>query len=56
MKVKAAIAIEKAKPLIIDHVDLEGPKKGEVLVEIKSTGVCHTDLSVIQGRLNFPVP
>ena len=43
MKVKAAIAIEKGKPLIIDYVDLERPKKGEVLVEIKSTGVCHTD-------------
>ena len=37
MKVKAAIALEKAKPLIVDYVDLEGPKKGEVLVEIKST-------------------
>ena len=44
MKVKAAIALEKAKPLIIDYIDLEGPKKGEVLVEIKSTGVCHTCL------------
>ena len=44
MKVKAAIAFEKAKPLIVDYVDLEGPKKGEVLVEIKSTGVCHTCL------------
>ena len=36
MKVKAAIALEKAKPLIVDYVDLEGPKQGEVLVEIKS--------------------
>ena len=43
MKVKAAIALEKAQPLVIDHIDLEGPKAGEVLVEIKSTGVCHTD-------------
>ena len=45
MKVKAAIAFEKAKPLIVDYVDLEGPKQGEVLVEIKSTGVCHTAVS-----------
>ena len=49
MKVKAAIAIEKGKSLIIDHVDLEGPKKGEVLVEIKSTGVCHTDAFTLSG-------
>ena len=49
MKVKAAIAIEKAKPLIIDYVDLEGPKMGEVLVEIKSTGVCHTDAYTLSG-------
>ncbi len=49
MKVKAAIALEKAKPLVIDYVDLEGPKKGEVLVEIKSTGVCHTDAYTLSG-------
>ncbi|MDC1156240.1 S-(hydroxymethyl)glutathione dehydrogenase/class III alcohol dehydrogenase [Candidatus Pelagibacter sp.] len=49
MKVKAAIALEKAKPLIVDYVDLEGPKQGEVLVEIKSTGVCHTDAYTLSG-------
>jgi|TARA_B110000196_G_scaffold279838_1_gene259660 S-(hydroxymethyl)glutathione dehydrogenase/alcohol dehydrogenase len=49
MKVKAAIALEKAKPLIIDYIELEGPKKGEVLVEIKSTGVCHTDAYTLSG-------
>ena len=49
MKVKAAIALEKAKPLIIDYIELEGPKKGEVLVEIKSTGVCHTDAFTLSG-------
>ena len=49
MKVKAAIALEKGKPLIIDQIDLEGPKKGEVLVEIKSTGVCHTDAFTLSG-------
>ena len=49
MKVKAAIALEKGKPLVIDYVDLEGPKKGEVLVEIKSTGVCHTDAYTLSG-------
>ena len=49
MKVKAAIAFEKAKPLVIDYVNLEGPKTSEVLVEIKSTGVCHTDAYTLSG-------
>src|SRR5512138_2592485 len=43
MKTRAAVAYEAGKPLVIDQVDLEGPKAGEVLVEIKATGVCHTD-------------
>ncbi len=43
MKTRAAVAFEKAKPLEIVEVDLEGPKEGEVLVEIKATGICHTD-------------
>jgi S-(hydroxymethyl)glutathione dehydrogenase/alcohol dehydrogenase len=43
MKTRAAIAFEVGKPLVIDEVDLEGPKAGEVLVELKATGVCHTD-------------
>ena len=43
MKTQAAVAYEKGKPLVIETVDLEGPKAGEVLVELKATGVCHTD-------------
>ena len=43
MKTRAAIAFEVGKPLVIDEVDLEGPKAGEVLVELRATGVCHTD-------------
>jgi len=43
VKTRAAIAFEVGKPLVIDEVDLEGPKAGEVLVELKATGVCHTD-------------
>ena len=50
MKVKAAIALDKSQPLIIDYIDLEGPKEGEVLVEIKSTGVCHTDAYTLSGE------
>jgi S-(hydroxymethyl)glutathione dehydrogenase/alcohol dehydrogenase len=43
MKVKAAVAHKAGAPLVIETVDLEGPRTGEVLVEIKATGVCHTD-------------
>ncbi|MBA3463988.1 MAG: S-(hydroxymethyl)glutathione dehydrogenase/class III alcohol dehydrogenase [Deltaproteobacteria bacterium] len=43
MKTRAAVAYKAGEPLVIEEVDLEGPKAGEVLVEIKATGVCHTD-------------
>ncbi len=49
MKVKAAVAWEAGKPLSIEIVDLEGPKSGEVLVRMKSTGVCHTDAFTLSG-------
>jgi S-(hydroxymethyl)glutathione dehydrogenase/alcohol dehydrogenase len=43
VKVRAAIAYEPGQPLVVDEVELHGPKAGEVLVEIRATGVCHTD-------------
>ncbi|MEX0915574.1 MAG: S-(hydroxymethyl)glutathione dehydrogenase, partial [Wenzhouxiangellaceae bacterium] len=43
MKTRAAVAYEPGKPLSIETVDLQGPGLGEVLVEIKATGLCHTD-------------
>jgi S-(hydroxymethyl)glutathione dehydrogenase / alcohol dehydrogenase len=43
MKTRAAVAYEAGKPLVIEEVDLAGPKAGEVMIEIKATGVCHTD-------------
>ncbi len=43
MKVKAAVAHKAGAPLSIETVDLEGPRAGEVLVEVKATGICHTD-------------
>jgi len=49
MKTRAAVALEKGKPLQILEVDLEGPKAGEVLVEIKATGICHTDEFTLSG-------
>ena len=49
MKTQAAVAFEAGKPLVIETVDLEGPKAGEVLVEIKATGICHTDYYTLSG-------
>jgi S-(hydroxymethyl)glutathione dehydrogenase/alcohol dehydrogenase len=49
MKSRAAVAFEAGKPLEIVEVDLEGPKTGEVLIEIKATGICHTDAFTLSG-------
>jgi len=49
MKTRAAVAFEAKTPLEIVEVDLEGPRAGEVLVEIKATGVCHTDAYTLDG-------
>jgi len=50
MKTKAAVAYKAGEPLTIEEVDLEGPKEGEVLVEIKATGICHTDAFTLSGE------
>ncbi len=49
MDVRAAVALEAGQPLTIETVRLEGPKAGEVLVEIKATGICHTDEFTLSG-------
>lgn len=49
MKTRAAIAVAAGKPLEIMEVDLAGPREGEVLVEIKATGICHTDEFTLSG-------
>ncbi len=49
MDVKAAVAFEKGKALAIETVQLEGPREGEVLVEMKATGICHTDEFTLSG-------
>ena len=49
MKTRAAVAVGAGKPLEIMEVDLEGPREGEVLVEIKATGICHTDEFTLSG-------
>ena len=50
MKTRAAVAFEAGKPLELLEVDLEGPREGEVLVEIKATGICHTDAYTLSGE------
>lgn len=49
MKTKAAIAWKSGVPPTIEEVDLEGPQAGEVMVEIKATGICHTDYYTLSG-------
>ena len=49
MEVRAAVALEAGKPLSIETLQLEGPRAGEVLVEIKATGICHTDAYTLSG-------
>ncbi len=50
METKAAVAYEAGKPLTLETLNLEGPKEGEVLVELKAAGVCHTDAYTLSGR------
>jgi S-(hydroxymethyl)glutathione dehydrogenase/alcohol dehydrogenase len=49
MKTRAAVAVAAGKPLEIMEVDLDGPRQGEVLVEIMATGICHTDEFTLSG-------
>jgi len=49
MKTKAAVAWKAGEPLTIETVDLEGPRAGEALVEVKATGICHTDWFTLSG-------
>ncbi|CDI03948.1 alcohol dehydrogenase class III [Candidatus Competibacter denitrificans Run_A_D11] len=49
MKARAAVAWEPKKPLVIEQVEVEGPKEGEVLLKVVATGVCHTDAFTLSG-------
>ncbi|MGE0680148.1 MAG: Zn-dependent alcohol dehydrogenase [Candidatus Binatia bacterium] len=53
---KAAVFYEHNAPLKIEAIDIDKPKRGEVLVKIAASGVCHSDLSVMNGTLPFPPP
>jgi len=50
MKTRAAVAYEAGNPLVVEDVELDGPRAGEVLVEMKATGVCHTDEFTLSGK------
>ena len=50
MKIRAAVARAAGKALSIETVDLEGPRAGEVLIQLKATGVCHTDAYTLSGK------
>ncbi len=50
MDVRAAVALEAGQPLSVETIQLEGPKAGEVLIEIKATGICHTDAYTLSGK------
>ncbi len=50
MKTRAAVAREAGKPLVLEELELEGPKAGEVLLQVVATGVCHTDAYTLSGE------
>jgi S-(hydroxymethyl)glutathione dehydrogenase/alcohol dehydrogenase len=50
MKSRAAVAWQAGKPLVVEEVEVDGPKAGEVLLQIKATGVCHTDAYTLSGK------
>ncbi len=49
METRAAVAVEAGQPLVIERVQLDGPKAGEVMIEIKASGICHTDAFTLSG-------
>jgi S-(hydroxymethyl)glutathione dehydrogenase/alcohol dehydrogenase len=53
---QAAIAVGLNQPLVIEEVTLRDPLPGEVLIEMKASGLCHTDLSVMEGKFPYPFP
>lgn len=56
MKFRAAVLHEVGEPMPIETVEMTGLKSGDVLVRMRASGLCHTDLEVIQGSLRYPLP
>jgi S-(hydroxymethyl)glutathione dehydrogenase/alcohol dehydrogenase len=53
---KAAVMYEAERPLVVETIELEDPREGEVLVRLAASGVCHSDYSVIHGVVQWPTP
>jgi S-(hydroxymethyl)glutathione dehydrogenase/alcohol dehydrogenase len=56
MEVRAAVVHGPNQPFVMESLQLEGPREGEVLVHIKTTGLCHSDLHVYEGKLPWQFP
>lgn len=56
MKIQAALLFEPHTPFVIEDVELDGPRSGEVLIQIKASGVCHSDYHLVTGDTRHPMP
>lgn len=56
MQIKAAVLYEPNQPLVVEHVDLDEPQAGEVLVKMAAAGVCHSDYHIMKGEWGSPLP
>ena len=56
MRTKTAVVYEHNKPVIVDDLELDEPKANEVLIRMVATGVCHSDLSIVNGTIYYDPP
>ena len=56
MKTRAAVVYKVNEPVVVEEIELDPPKSGEVLVKMGASGVCHSDLSVIDGTIPMGLP
>ena len=56
LNVRAAVVHAPNQPFVIENVQLEGPRAGEVLIQVKTTGLCHSDLHVLEGKVPWQFP
>ena len=53
---KAAVCYEVGKPLVVEEIDIDAPKPGEVKVKMAATAVCHSDIHAFRGEIPQPLP
>ena len=56
LNVRAAVVPGPNQPFVIETVQLEGPREGEVLIQVKATGLCHSDLHAYEGKVPWQFP